>query len=169
MVQLVKHLPGNAGDASKGALISWRREWQPTPVYLPGKFYGQGSLVSYSAWDYKESDTTKHTHTPTHPHPHTHPHCSHHVQARAVSSLQAVCSRHKSKSKSRTIACSLLQNTWTVLFMSFIINFSLGYDSHFLFICMSSNFCWILNIMNLTFLKAGFCFVLLRSVEFSGK
>ena len=35
--------------------ISWRREWQPTPVFLPGEFHGQKSLV----WGHKESDTTK--------------------------------------------------------------------------------------------------------------
>ena len=28
--------------------IPWRRAWQPTPVFLPGKFHGQRSLVSYS-------------------------------------------------------------------------------------------------------------------------
>ena len=28
--------------------IPWRRKWQPTPVYLPGKFHGQRSLVGYS-------------------------------------------------------------------------------------------------------------------------
>ena len=27
--------------------IPWRREWQPTPVFLPGKFYGQRSLAGY--------------------------------------------------------------------------------------------------------------------------
>ena len=25
--------------------IPWRREWQPTPVFLPGEFNGQKSLV----------------------------------------------------------------------------------------------------------------------------
>ena len=35
----------------------WRREWLPTPVFLPGKFLGQRSLVGYSPWDHKESDT----------------------------------------------------------------------------------------------------------------
>ena len=25
----------------------WRRKWQPTPVFLPGKFHGQESLVGY--------------------------------------------------------------------------------------------------------------------------
>ena len=33
--------------------IPWRRKWQPTPVFLPGKFHGQRSLVFYSPWDRK--------------------------------------------------------------------------------------------------------------------
>ena len=37
----------------------WRRKWQPTPVFLPGKFHGQSSLVGYSPWGRKESDTTE--------------------------------------------------------------------------------------------------------------
>jgi len=28
--------------------IPWRRVWQPTPVFLPGKFHGQRSLEGYS-------------------------------------------------------------------------------------------------------------------------
>ena len=28
----------------------WRREWQPTPVFLPGESHGQRSLVGYSPW-----------------------------------------------------------------------------------------------------------------------
>ena len=31
----------------------WRRKWQPTPVFLPGKSHGHGSLVGYSPWDCK--------------------------------------------------------------------------------------------------------------------
>ena len=27
--------------------ILWRRKWQPTPVFLPGEFHGQRSLVGY--------------------------------------------------------------------------------------------------------------------------
>ena len=38
--------------------VSWRRKWQPTPVYLTGKSRGQRSLVGYSSWGHKESDTT---------------------------------------------------------------------------------------------------------------
>ena len=30
--------------------IPWRRKWQPTPVFLPGKLQGQKSLVGYSQW-----------------------------------------------------------------------------------------------------------------------
>ena len=37
----------------------WRREWLPTPVFLPEEFYGQRSLVGYSPWGHKESDTTE--------------------------------------------------------------------------------------------------------------
>ena len=42
--------------------ILWRREWQPTPVFLPGKFHGQRSLAGYSPWGHKEPDTTEHSH-----------------------------------------------------------------------------------------------------------
>ena len=42
--------------------ISWRRKWQPTPVFLPGKSHGWRSLVGYSPWDLKESDTTGRLH-----------------------------------------------------------------------------------------------------------
>ena len=30
--------------------IPWRREWQSTPVFLPGEFHGQRSLAGYSLW-----------------------------------------------------------------------------------------------------------------------
>ena len=39
--------------------IPWRREWQPTPVFLYGEFHGQRSLVGYSSWGSKESDSTE--------------------------------------------------------------------------------------------------------------
>ena len=39
--------------------IPWRREWQPTPGALAGKFHGQTSLVGYSPWGCKESDMTE--------------------------------------------------------------------------------------------------------------
>ena len=37
----------------------WRRKWQLTPVFSPGKFHRQRSLVGYNPWDHKELDTTK--------------------------------------------------------------------------------------------------------------
>ena len=37
----------------------WRREWLPTPVFLPGEFHGWRSLVGYSPWRRKESDMTE--------------------------------------------------------------------------------------------------------------
>ena len=39
--------------------IPWRRKWQPTPVFLPGEFHGQRSLVGYSPWSCKELDMTE--------------------------------------------------------------------------------------------------------------
>ena len=36
--------------------ISWRRECQSTPVFLPGEFHGERSLVGNSSWGRKESD-----------------------------------------------------------------------------------------------------------------
>ena len=35
-------------------------KWQPIPVFLTGKSYGQRSLMAYSPWDHRESDTTEH-------------------------------------------------------------------------------------------------------------
>ena len=49
-------------DPSVGKIL-WSRKWQPTPVFLPGKFHGQKSLAGYSPWGHKESDTTEHTYT----------------------------------------------------------------------------------------------------------
>ena len=48
--------------------IPWRRKWQPTPVFLPGKFHGQRSLAGYSPRGQKELHMMEHmcTHTQTH-------------------------------------------------------------------------------------------------------
>ena len=40
----------------------WRRQWQPTPVLLPGKSHGWRSLVGCSPWDCQESDMTERLH-----------------------------------------------------------------------------------------------------------
>ena len=39
--------------------ISWRRVWQPTPVFLPGESHGQSYLEGYSSWGCKELDMTE--------------------------------------------------------------------------------------------------------------
>ena len=51
---------GDAGSIPGSGKISWSKEWQPTPVFLPGKFHGQRSLVGCSPKGCKESDTTGH-------------------------------------------------------------------------------------------------------------
>ena len=40
----------------------WRRQWHPTPLFLPGKSHGRRSLVGCSPWGRKESDTTERLH-----------------------------------------------------------------------------------------------------------
>ena len=54
---------GYAGDLGlipgSGRSIPWRREWQPTPVSLPGESHGQRSLAGYSSQGNKELDTTE--------------------------------------------------------------------------------------------------------------
>ena len=43
--------------------IPWRRKWQPTPVFLPGKSHGQRSLEGgYSSLSHKQSDMTEQLH-----------------------------------------------------------------------------------------------------------
>ena len=44
------------------SLIHQRRQWHPTPVFLPGKSHGWRSLVGYSPWDCWESDMTERLH-----------------------------------------------------------------------------------------------------------
>ena len=37
------------------------KEWQPTPVFLPGESQGRGSLVDCRLWGHTELDTTEAT------------------------------------------------------------------------------------------------------------
>ena len=50
---------GEPGSIPGLGRFPWRRKWQPTPVFLPGKSYGQRTLVGYSPWGRSESDTTE--------------------------------------------------------------------------------------------------------------
>ena len=57
---MVKNPSAYAGDVSKRPgfnpwvrNIPWRRKWQPTPVFLPGRFHGQRSLAGYSPWGWQ--------------------------------------------------------------------------------------------------------------------
>ena len=62
---VVKNLSAYAGDTRDRGFspwvgkILWRRKWQPTPVFLPGKSHGQRSLAGYSPWGHQESDTAE--------------------------------------------------------------------------------------------------------------
>ena len=62
---VVKNPPANAGNTRDAGLIPglgkipWRRTWQPTPVFFPGRSHEQRSLADYSPWGRKESDPTE--------------------------------------------------------------------------------------------------------------
>jgi len=51
---VVENLPANAGNVRDVRFnpwvgkVPWRREWQPTPVFLPGESHGQRSLAGCS-------------------------------------------------------------------------------------------------------------------------
>ena len=68
VAQTVKNLPvmQETQVRSLGQEDPWRRKWQPTPVFLPRKLYGQRTLASYSSWRCKESDTTEDPHIHNH-------------------------------------------------------------------------------------------------------
>ena len=61
-----RHFPSVGKDSLEKGMVThsswedpWRREWQPTPVFLPGEFHGRRSLEGYSLWGHKESDMTE--------------------------------------------------------------------------------------------------------------
>ena len=51
--------PGNPGSISGLGRSPGGRKWQSTSIFLPGEFHGQRSLVDYSPWGCKQSDTTE--------------------------------------------------------------------------------------------------------------
>ena len=61
VVQIVKNLHAmqETQVQSLGQEDPLEKEWLSTPVFLPGEFHGQRSLVGYSPWGCKESDTTE--------------------------------------------------------------------------------------------------------------
>ena len=61
VAQTVNNLPAmleTQFDPWVGKIPS-RRQWQPTPVVLPGEFHGQSSLAGYSPWGLKKLDVTE--------------------------------------------------------------------------------------------------------------
>ena len=59
---MVKNPPDNSwdmGSVPSVRKIPWRRKLKPIPVFLPEKSHGQRSLMGYSPWGHKESDTTE--------------------------------------------------------------------------------------------------------------
>ena len=51
-----------ATSLSLFTFMHWRKKWQPTPVFLPGKSHGPRSLEGCSPWGWEESDMTERLH-----------------------------------------------------------------------------------------------------------
>ena len=74
---VAKNPPAYVGDSRDLGLIpeSGRSpgggHGRPTPLFLPGEFHGQRSLVGYSPCSCKELDMTEHMLVHTHTHTHT--------------------------------------------------------------------------------------------------
>ena len=60
VAQTIKNLPQcrKPGFDPWVRKITWRWEWQFTPVFLPEECHGQRSLAGHSPWGHKESDNT---------------------------------------------------------------------------------------------------------------
>ena len=61
VAQMVKNLLAmwETQVQSLGGEDPWRKEWLPTPVFLPREFQGQRNLVGYGPWGHKKSNTTE--------------------------------------------------------------------------------------------------------------
>ena len=54
---VVKNQPVSAGDMGSipgSGRSPWNKKQQPIPVFLPGKFHGQRSLVGFSPWGHRD-------------------------------------------------------------------------------------------------------------------
>ena len=56
---VVRSLPGTRGSIFGSRRFPWGRKRPPAPVFLPGNFHGQTTLVGYSPGGCKELDTTE--------------------------------------------------------------------------------------------------------------
>ena len=105
VAQTVEDPPASAGDLSSISKLLSRKDWPPTPLFLPGGSHGQRSLVDYSPWGHKELDrieklthtrahTHTQTHTQTHARTHTHTHARMHTQTHAQRERHACTCMH---------------------------------------------------------------------------
>ena len=75
---------------------TWRRKWQPTPVFLPGEFHGQRSLEGYSPCCHQRVDTTEGLNSNNKKRAEDHCHCSLKDQVLAI---------HPEEEKAYSLSC----------------------------------------------------------------
>ena len=75
--------------------IPWKREWQPTPVFVPGESYREKSLAGYSPRGHKESAITEQLTLPLLPSSHVRTDCLLTAAETAGTNVMTVLSLHK--------------------------------------------------------------------------
>ena len=121
----IKNLPAvlETRVQSLGQKVPLEREWQPTPVFLPGEFHGQRNLAGCCLWDCKELDMTErltHTHTHTHTCSHTHTHT--HVKVETASMQSYFMTSCREQCSSFQDCCRALKKkalTWIFIYSCF--------------------------------------------------
>ena len=104
-----------------GWLRPWRRKWQPIPVFLPGKFHGQRSLVGYIVHGVQRD---------RHDWAHTHTYTGSQDPKRATKTRHSQIIKYIFK---KFCKCHLCINTCTEIY---IHNFSKGYWGNVVFLRM---------------------------------
>ena len=110
--------------------IPWRRKWQPTPVFLPGKFHRQRNLAGYSPWGCIELDMNE--------------------QLSTFKSVFSVANIKQNLAKLRFLPVDLLLDSWQPslelhkhkFYSSFFLNRKSNNDSKVLTIFIFTEFKW---------------------------
>ena len=93
--------------------IPWSRKWQPTPVFLPGKFHGQRSLVGYNLRGCKELDTTEHA---SHPNTFFKPEIWDKLKMTSIYKVSTMCPKWKKVKFLNSVW--LFETPWTVAYQA---------------------------------------------------
>ena len=149
--------------------IPWRRKWQPTPIFLAGKSYGQWSREGYSPWGCKRvrqdwASTNMHLHIyayfmkshiifHTNPNLHSHQQCRSSLFSTSLPTLAIYC---------LFLMIAILTGVWWYLIVVLIcISLTIGDIKHHFIYLMPSVYLLLINVYSsLLFIFKSFFFVI---------